>query len=210
MVCESSSFWLDVDVWWVYSLSSCSSDWSIGCADEPTPALGCKMIELVALGTPFLVCRTVFPLAQTVVPTAVPTFWDRFAFLVILLPFGCPWPVFPVVVLALGRPLSSLHSTHHSTLLQHFELGHRALRCMTYLVRFRRVRLAILRRRSRVFASRIPKTSRSRNISSGVMVLNSQPSAMPRSAVRYWSFVSPDSWARQLKRYLWNGTFLSD
>ena len=53
------------------------------------------MIELVALGTPFLVCWTVFPLAQTVAPTAVPTFWDRFAFLVVLQPFGCPWPVFP-------------------------------------------------------------------------------------------------------------------
>ena len=42
-------------------------------------------------------------------------------------------------------------------------------------------------KRSLVFASRIPNTSRSRSISSGMILSKSQPSASLRSAVQYWS-----------------------
>ena len=68
-----------------------------------------------------------------------------------------------------------------------------------------RVSLASLSRRS---LSRIPNTNRSHNISSGVIVSKSQFSAIFLSAVRYWSYVSPGSCVRQLKRYRSNGMFL--
>ena len=61
---------------------------------------------------------------------------------------------------------------------------------------------------SLVLTSLIPNTRRSRSSSSEVMDPKSQFSASLRKAVRYWSYVSPGSCERRLKRYRSKGMFL--